>query len=182
MHTILSNRSAGWMRTARAGAILAILIPAAAPVLALDRAPRPMPVEIVPTADALTAVRFSLTVDGVEIAAFPHLREITSAVRPETPGDPQSPPVSTGLAILSRPQGRSPELWAWHEAVLLGNPGARRDATLIAWNANGQAIARYRLENAWPAKIEIGSLKAQASEVLIESVTIVCERIQRVSV
>jgi hypothetical protein len=35
---------------------------------------------------------------------------------------------------------------------------------------------------AWPSKLEIGALKAGSSEVLMETVTIVSERIQRVSV
>jgi hypothetical protein len=43
-------------------------------------------------------------------------------------------------------------------------------------------VARYHLTEAWPAKIEIGALKAGASEVLMEKVTIVCEFIQRTSV
>jgi hypothetical protein len=37
------------------------------------------------------------------------------------------------------------------------------------------------MEHAWPAKIEIGALKAGASEVLMETVTIVCESLQRVA-
>ena len=37
------------------------------------------------------------------------------------------------------------------------------------------------MEHAWPAKIEIGALKAGASEVLMETVTFVCEHIQRVA-
>jgi hypothetical protein len=34
---------------------------------------------------------------------------------------------------------------------------------------------------AWPSKLEIGALKAGSSEVLWETVTLVCEMIQRVA-
>ena len=49
------------------------------------------------------------------------------------------------------------------------------------YNFDGAPVARYHLENAWPSKLEIGSLKAGASEVLMETVTLVCEQIQRVA-
>ena len=84
--------------------------------------------------------------------------------------------------VLKRGKNNSMELWGWHEAVLFGNMAqARKSCSLVMYNVEGKPVARYHLENAWPAKIEIGSLKAGASEVLMESVTIVCEHIQRVA-
>ena len=41
---------------------------------------------------------------------------------------------------------------------------------------------RRQLTNAWPSKLEIGALKAAAPSVLTETVTLVAEFIQRVSV
>ena len=58
---------------------------------------------------------------------------------------------------------------------------ARKNASLVMYDYEGKPVARYHLTNAWPSKIEIGALKAGASEVLIETVTIVAERIERVS-
>jgi phage tail-like protein len=78
---------------------------------------------------------------------------------------------------------RNLELNAWHELVILGDvAAARKNAVLTIYDAESKPVARYHLENAWPAKIEIGALKAGASEVLMETVTIVCEHLQRVSV
>jgi phage tail-like protein len=72
---------------------------------------------------------------------------------------------------------------AWHELVVLGDvAAARKSCSLTMFNTKGEGVAKYRLDAAWPAKIEIGALKAGASEVLMETVTIVCEFIQRVSV
>jgi phage tail-like protein len=141
--------------------------------------------------DALTAARFSVTIDGYEIASFSELQGITTEVSPVKfmestdkevilkylPGE-----FMPGKVVLKRGKNSGMELWAWHEAVLQGNiVAARKSASLVMYNYDGQPVARYHLENAWPAKLEVGALKAGASEVLMETVTIVCERIQRVS-
>ena len=141
--------------------------------------------------DALTAARFSITIDGYEIASFSELQGITTEVEPvdflestdkevifkKLPGKRKPPTI-----VLKRGKNSSMELWAWHEAVLQGNiVAARKSCSLIMYNFDGAPVARYHLENAWPSKLEISGLKAGSSEVLMETVTIVCEHIQRVS-
>jgi phage tail-like protein len=141
--------------------------------------------------DALTAARFSITIDGYEIASFSELQGITTEVEPvdflestdkevifkKLPGKAKPPTIK-----LSRGKNASMELWAWHEAVLQGNiVAARKSCSLIMYNYDGAPVARYHLEQAWPSKLEVGGLKAGASEVLMETVTIVCEHIQRVT-
>jgi phage tail-like protein len=143
------------------------------------------------TPEAITASRFSVTIDGYEIAAFSELQGITTQVDvvdflestdkdvllKKLPGKRQPPTV-----VLKRGKNNSMELWTWHEAVLMGDmAAARKSCSLVMYNTDGRPVARYHMENAWPSKIEIGGLRAGASEVLMESVTIVCEHIQRVS-
>ena len=142
--------------------------------------------------DAITAARFSITIDGYEIASFSELQGITTEVEPvelmestdkevilkKMPGK-----VKPATLILKRGKNASMELWAWHEAALMGDiVAARKSCSLVMYDTAGKPVARYHLEHAWPAKLEIGALKAGASEVLMETVTIVSERIQRVSV
>jgi phage tail-like protein len=141
--------------------------------------------------DALTAARFSITIDGYEIASFSELSGISTEVEAvdflessdkevvfkKLPGKRKPPHV-----VLKRGKNSSMELWAWHEAVLMGDiVAARKSCSLVMYNYDGKPVARYHLEHAWPAKLEIGALKAGASEVLMETVTIVCENIQRVA-
>jgi len=141
--------------------------------------------------DALTAARFSITIDGSEIATFSELQGITTSVEvvdfiessdkevvmKKLPGRRNPPTV-----VLKRGKNNSMELWAWHESVLQGNmAAARRSCSLVMYNVDGKPTARYHLEDAWPAKIEVGALKAGASEVLMESVTLTCTHIQRVA-
>ena len=142
--------------------------------------------------DALTAARFDLSIDGHSIAVFSELDGIASGFDPadlelvtrgrepvlKLPGK-RNPPTVT----LKRGMTRNIELAAWHELVLLGDmAAARKNVSLTAYNATGDPVARYHLTNAWPAKLEIGTLSAGASEVLFETVTFVAEFVQRVSV
>jgi phage tail-like protein len=141
--------------------------------------------------DAHAASRFSITVDGVEIAQFSELVELSSGVDPselslgpaekrgagarKLPGK-RPPPTVT----LRRGQTNDLGVFDWHHDSV-GGRAERRDAVLVIFDARGQAIARYHLESAWPAKVVISGLKAGASEVLYETVTLTCEDIQRVA-
>jgi phage tail-like protein len=90
----------------------------------------------------------------------------------------KKPPTLT----LKRGKNQSMELWLWHEAVLMGDiMAARKSCSLVMYATDGTPVARYHLEMAWPSKLEVGALKAGASEVLMETVTLVCEHIQRVA-
>ncbi|MGH7564619.1 MAG: phage tail protein [Gemmatimonadota bacterium] len=130
---------------------------------------RAAPVQGIAPNDALTAARFSITVDGYEIAQFSELVGLNARAKPPT-------------VVLKRGKSSSMEMWTWHEAARTSEmAAARKSATLVMYNYDGKPIARYKLTNAWPSKIEIGGLKAGSSEVMMETVTLVCEHIQRVS-
>jgi phage tail-like protein len=143
------------------------------------------------TSGALTVTRFALTIDGTEIASFSELAGITSEVAPtvymtstdkatifkKLPGARKPPTL-----VLKRGMTGGLELYAWHQAALVGDVNAaRRTCTLTMYNSAGEAVAKYVLVNAWPFKLEIGGLKAGASEVLSETVSVTAERIQRIS-
>ena len=145
-----------------------------------------------PGGEPLTAARFELTIDGHSLAVFSELVGISSAVDTDNvrldpkrkhkllkklPGR-RTPPTVT----LKRGMTRNIELAAWHELVILGDVAARKNVTLTMYDVTGDPVVRYHLTNAWPSKLEIGALKAGASSALTETVTLVAEFIQRVSV
>jgi phage tail-like protein len=136
--------------------------------------------------DALTAARFELSIDGVSIAVFGDFDHIISGYEPSA--------LELSARRLSVPNKRTPprvtltrgmttgmEMWAWHDQALRDLNAAKKNAMLTMYNTAGSPVARYHLENAWPAKVEIGGLLAGASIVLMETVTIVAEDIQRVA-
>jgi phage tail-like protein len=126
--------------------------------------------------------QFVLEVDGKVVAIFSELAGITTAID-VTEGLPKKLPGRKipPAVVLKRGMNSSLELWAWHEAALNGDEKARKSCSLIMFDVAGTPLSRYHLEFAWPAKVEIGALRAGASEVLIETVTLTCEDISRVA-
>ena len=143
------------------------------------------------TEPVLTANRFVLTVGGLQIATFQELSGIVSETEAAAPfiyDDKDD--VVTRLPLRNKPPTvtlkrgliGNLELWSWHEAVRQGvMSAARRSVSLTAFNAEGQPVAKWWLEKAWPSKLEIGTLKAGTTQVMNESVTLVSEYIQRVA-
>jgi phage tail-like protein len=126
-----------------------------------------------------TAARFAITIDGVEIATFSELQGITTTVD-VVEGSLETFNVE-GLVSLGRPLTTDLTLAKWHEEAVANGPRIRKNMVLLVRGPNGAPVARYHLENAWPAKIEIGAMKVGASKVLMETVTLTCERIERVA-
>ena len=106
---------------------------------------------------ALEPARFSLTIDGVEIASFSQYAK-----------------VAPGIVVLERgTTTRSKWLSAWHESVLAGEiAAAKQDATIVMYDAGGRPVARYLLENAWPSKVDISGFNATGNEVAVEGITL----------
>jgi len=141
---------------------------------------------------AITANRFTLTVPALNkpIGMFSELTGITTEVEAvdyvasagdkglmfqKLPGKGKPPTVT-----LKRGKTRNIAIWTWHGMVLQGNlKGARCNVVLEMWDAAGDKVAEYLLHEAWPSKLEVGGMRAGASEVLMESLTIVCEEITR---
>ena len=55
---------------------------------------------------------------------------------------------------------------------------ARKGGAIIVYDYEGNAIKRYKLINAWPKSLEIGSLKAGDTNVLTEKIVITYERLE----
>jgi len=70
------------------------------------------------------------------------------------------------------------ELAEWFQSIQRGSI-ARRDVTISLLNVDLEPTVRWSLVDAWPRKISASDLNAQANEIAIESVEIVCEQIIR---
>ncbi|MEV2220297.1 phage tail protein [Nocardia vinacea] len=55
---------------------------------------------------------------------------------------------------------------------------ARKGGAIIVYDYEGQAMKRYKLTNAWPKSLEIGSLKAGDTSVLTEKLVITYENLE----
>jgi phage tail-like protein len=55
---------------------------------------------------------------------------------------------------------------------------ARKGGAIIVYDYEGQAMKRYKMTNAWPKSLEIGSLKAGDTSVLTEKLVITYENLE----
>ena len=55
---------------------------------------------------------------------------------------------------------------------------ARKGGAIIVFDYEGAPIKRYKLTNAWPKSLEIGSLKAGDTSYLSEKLVLTCESIE----
>jgi phage tail-like protein len=141
--------------------------------------------------DVITANRFSIVIDGHEIATFAELSGIVTQFEPSEYLEASANAVTVDslpaklkppTVTLKRGMNGSLELWSWHESMRKGTMGAaRRSCTLTMYNSEGKPVGKYWLEKAWPLKLELTGLKAGASAVLMETVTLTCDYIQRVA-
>jgi len=112
---------------------------------------------------------------GVEVVEFRDANE-PSAVH-KVPGSVLYPEFT-----VQRPLNGSMAAAAWLQMVLDGEIGAAtKDCSLAVISPNGGVVARYELENAWPANVEVGAVIVDGTEMLIESLTVACESITRVA-
>lgn len=67
----------------------------------------------------------------------------------------------------------------WVKDSRFGKMGAaRKGGAIIVYDYEGQAMKRYKLTNAWPKSLEIGSLKAGDTSVLTEKLVITYENLE----
>jgi len=141
--------------------------------------------------DTLTAARFELTIDGNAIASFSELVEVSTGFDPEdlelivrgSETQLKLPPRRTPPTVtLKRGMTLNIEMAAWHDLALSDLATAKRTIALVGYNAAGVPVVRYHLTNAWPSKLVVNGGSAGASQVLLETVTMTCEFILRVSI
>jgi phage tail-like protein len=140
-----------------------------------------------PASPIISAARFVISFDNVAVT-YSELTGISSEVEPaqDIAAGPAGTVVHSKSFGTASPQrvtlarhvdGSTAELWAWHMAVLAGNPAARKTCRLTLQDASGQALLTFVMQNAWLSKVNIAGLQAGASQVLMETDEFVCDSI-----
>lgn len=139
--------------------------------------------------DAIAASLFEVQVDGVTIAQFKEASGlgIEISVIEHQENKPGGIPVLKKLpaaqkfndVTLKRGMTKDDGWWKWVAAVQEGDiDGSRRDASIILLDYLHHEVLRFNLFFCWPSKITLGSLQAGSTEVAIEEVTLVHERVE----
>jgi len=92
----------------------------------------------------------------------------------QLPGRPKA-----GECTLTRGLTADQSFEKWVKDSQFGKmPDARKGGAIIVFDYEGNALKRYKLTNAWPKSLEIGSLKAGDTSVLTEKLVVTYERLE----
>jgi phage tail-like protein len=90
------------------------------------------------------------------------------------PGRPKA-----GEVTLTRGLTGDQSFEKWAKDSQFGKMGdARKGGAIIVYDFEGTAIKRYKLTNAWPKSLEIGTLKAGDTSVLTEKLVVTYEQME----
>jgi phage tail-like protein len=139
--------------------------------------------------DPLRGSRFRVEIDGIAAASFSEVEigaTTTDAIEYREGTDPTQLRKVPGLTrfgnvVLRRGVTTSLELVQWQRQVGDGQIGAgRRNVVVVVEDETGADVLRFVVSNAWPVKIGVSRLDAASAEILIESVELANEGIERV--
>jgi phage tail-like protein len=139
--------------------------------------------------DKAAAHSFGLEVDGIVIKQITEvsglkmeqdvieLKQNTADgkyVIKKLPGRPKA-----GEVTLTRGLTEDNSFEKWVQSAHFGKMSdARKGGAIIVYDYEGNALKRYKLTNAWPKSLEIGSLKAGDTSVLTEKIVITYEQLE----
>ncbi len=142
-----------------------------------------------PELDTSVGHSFGLEVDGVQIRQISEvsglkmeqdvieLKQNTADGKymiKKLPGRPKA-----GEVTLTRGLTADTSFEKWVKDAHFGKMGtARRGGAIIVFDYEGMPIKRYKLVNAWPKSLEIGSLKAGDTAVLTEKLVLTYEQME----
>jgi phage tail-like protein len=136
--------------------------------------------------DPFTGLNFRVEIDSIPVAAFAEcsgLSSETDVIEYREGTDRQATPrllpglTRYGPIVLRRGVTTNRDLWNWRKTVIDGAV-QRLNGAVILLDAEHNPVARWNFSEAWPRKWEGPVLRAGGNEVAIETLEIVCERIE----
>jgi phage tail-like protein len=132
---------------------------------------------------------FGLEIDGVVIK---HIQEVSGLkmeqdtiemkanspdgkyINKKLPGRPKA-----GEVTLTRALTGDNSFEKWVKSAHFGQMSdARKGGAVIVYDYEGSAIKHYKLTNAWPKSLELGTLKAGDTSVVTEKLVLTYEELQ----
>jgi phage tail-like protein len=142
-----------------------------------------------PDLDGAVGHSFGLEVDGVTIKQITEcsglkLEQDKIELKQNTadgkymvkvlPGRPKA-----GQITLTRALTSDQSFEKWIKDSRFGKMSAvRKGGAIIVYDFEGNAVKRYKMTNAWPTTLEIGTLKAGDTSVLTEKLTVAYEELE----
>jgi phage tail-like protein len=136
--------------------------------------------------DLLPSYRFQVEIDSINRAGFQQATglEITVEIVEHNEGGRTTPLKVPGLTRYSDITLRfgvikDPELYNWIRDVANGRV-RRLDGSIVLLDVTGAEAVRWNFYDAWPTRMTVGDLNAETSEVLVDTLVLAIERLERV--
>lgn len=77
-------------------------------------------------------------------------------------------------------------IWKWFKEIRDGGfkitdrAGHRKNGSIVLYDSSYAEVGRFNFFKAWPSKISTDALSTESNEPMKETITLVCERIDRV--
>ena len=139
----------------------------------------------------LTSATFMVSCEGKD-AVFSELGGISSEVEqaeymeagPKGPSFGRfigraKPPTVTLKRSMTKTGATTTWIWLWHGEARQLKSSAYKDCSLKLFSAGSdQPVKTYYLTNAIPTKVEIAGMKAGGTEVVLQTLTLMCDAIE----
>lgn len=84
-----------------------------------------------------------------------------------------------GDITLKRGLTTNVDIYDWIAEVMDDPTPARRDGSIIMYDAVGTEVCRWNVLQAWPSKVNLPALTADSGDIVVEEMTLVHEGITR---
>jgi len=157
-----------------------------------------MPNELIAT-DPIVAQNFFLEIDGdvvtilsgvsgfdveVDVVTMQQAGKDGKVQTVKTRGNDNKPP-DLSLTRMAPSDATSDKLWKWfidvrEKGLMSSRNSNRKNGSIVLYNTSNEEIGRFNFTNAWPSKIATDAVSTDSNEPLKETITLVCERLDRV--
>ncbi len=135
------------------------------------------------------AFHFHVEIDGLSVGAFRHvtgLKSETEIFEYVEGGDNESVRKLVGqtrpsnLTLKRGIVAAEGELWRWRREFAAGDgPLKRRSGSIVLRDDSGAETTRWNFHKAWPVRWELSDLDSNASDVVVESLELAVERLDK---
>lgn len=140
--------------------------------------------------DPFRGFRFRVEIAGIAVAAFSEASVSDISVETVDYREGTDPPyrralsglTAYGRVTLKKGLTKSLDLYTWHQVVVQkgsSTQGAQQNVSLTLQDTEGNTAAQWNLIKAWPTKYETTGLNAGSSDVMIETLELAPEYMER---
>jgi phage tail-like protein len=135
--------------------------------------------------DPLPAYRFHVEIGGIRRAGFRQVSGLDITIEPiEAPEggrrEPAKLPGRVRYADVTLRYGvvKDPWVYDWVRSFIQ-DKGKRYHGSIVLVDHEGKDSVRWNFFDGWPTKLTVGDLNAEASEVLVDTLVLSVERLER---